>query len=260
MTLRKAGMTDRPIFLANSRYHRLYISQSCSSFQVPNTLKGIKEILEKLSSLRDINLIVCEATGGYERLFVEHCLKTQLPVHRAHANKIRHFAKAAGYEAKTDPIDAKVIALFAQAFSLEHTTGPLSQDLLHLKDLSRRRQQLLSEKIREENRLEIPVGNALKKSIRKHLKWLEKEIKEIKEIENEIQNHIDIKEDVQQKIQLLSSMKGVGKETSLTLLTHLPEIGTLKNASLAALVGVAPFNRESGNLSKKDTSSAEEPR
>lgn len=221
----------------------VYISQTNSAFRVPNTQKGLKLFLKKLDALPFIELIVCEATGGYERRLVETCLLAQLPIYRVHANKIRHFAKASGYLAKTDKIDAQRITLFAQTFALENRVNPLEKEVLHLRALTTRRQQLLSEKTRESNRLDVPLPDPLKSSIERHIQWLEAELLKIN---HEIEIHLKSHPCLQEKVQLMASMPGVGLQTALTLLTDLPEIGKIGFSQLTALVGLAPYNRESG--------------
>lgn len=221
----------------------VYISKGNLSFQLPNTPKGIEQFLEKVKHCAPISLIVCEPTGGYERLLVDNCLSAELPIHRAHPNKIRYFAKASGHLAKTDQIDAKVIAHFAELFSLKHNVKPLAREKLHLKALSTRRQQLLAEKNRESNRLEVPLPEALKLSIHRHMAWIDQEIDLINK---EIESYLNTQAKLQEDVSLITSMPGVGQQTAFAILTALPEIGSIKAAPLTALVGLAPYNRDSG--------------
>lgn len=219
--------------------------------RIENSKVGIEnfiKILQNLQKKHTIRLIICEATGGYEKLLSIMLRSVELPIHVAHANKIRAFAKATGKLAKTDKIDAKILNEFAQVFRPNPDAIFLTPELETLRALFIRRQQLLEEKIRENNRLDKHILDVLRQSIEEHITWLANKLKEIEKlIEQQIKSHDKIKESVV----LLGSVPGIGTLTAIALLTGLPELGHSDGKQLAALVGVTPLNRESGKKTGK---------
>ena len=190
----------------------VYVSGLDRFFKAPDTEKGLQKLLKNLSSWRPcLDLIVCKPTGGYERLLVHTCLKSQLPIHRAHPNKICAFVRASGRLAKTDKINAQMISQFAQTFALKHNMKPLDPETLHLKALSTQRQQLIGERIRETNRLDVPLAEVLKSSIQRPVQWLNQEIERINQ---EIDLHLDHQKSLQGKITLMTSYGGSGVANS----------------------------------------------
>jgi transposase len=165
------------------------------------------------------------------------------PIHVAHPNKIRNFAKAIGKFAKTDKIDAKILSEFSRVFKPHADGSALTPELETLQVLCLRRQQLLDEKIRETNRLDKQLVDVLRKSIDKHVIWLKDEIKAVEKL---IEEHLTLHETIKKSVELLKSVPGIGALTAISLLTGLPELGCLEDKKLAALVGVAPLNRDSG--------------
>lgn len=217
-----------------------------------NSKGGIKKLIRFLQKFQSkehvIKLIICEATGGYERLLSNMLQEFGLPIHVAHANKVRNFAKAIGKFAKTDKIDAKILNEFARAFKPNPDKVFLTPELDTLRALLTRRQQLLDERTRENNRLDKPLLEVLKKSIEKHIQWIEKALKEIdKLISDQIKSH----DNIDHLVELLSSIPGIGTISAATLLTELPELGHIEDKELSALVGVAPMNRDSGKMTGK---------
>ena len=226
------------------------------SFQVTNNQNGIKKLLAFLKKLSDKNsevpLIVCEATGGYERLLVRQMRVNQYAIHVAHPNKIRAFAKSKGLLAKTDKIDASLISDYAKMMQLTADTYLLSETTEKIGELLKRRDQLLADKHREQARLDKEHGDDIKQSIQSHVKWIEKEIIRIDKLLDEESQQ----ETLQSQITLLSSVPGVGRLTALGLLAFLPEIGQANHEQLVALVGLAPFNRDSGRYKEPKAKSS----
>lgn len=219
---------------------------------VENSKAGIKELILLLKNFqsqgRVIKLIICESTGGYEKLLVNMLHAGELPIHVAHANKVRDFAKATGKFAKTDKIDAKLLNKFAQVFQPNPDKVLLTSELETLRALLTRRQQLLDEKTRETNRLDKGLLSVLRQSIEKHVQWIEKALKEIDKL---VEEHIKVNDKIGHSVELLSSMPGIGTITATTLLTEVPELGQIEDKALSALIGVAPLNRDSGKKTGK---------
>lgn len=214
---------------------------------IPNQLASIQQWIQKIKKYKCIELVVCEATGGYERILVKMLQKEGIPVFAEHANKIRAFAKTKGLLAKTDRIDAKLIAEYAYTMQPRSRQYSLSEDAEPIRDLLKRRNQLLDDKARETARIDKEPSARIKKFISKHIEFLDKQLEAIqKEIKQ-----LSEKGSIQEEVNLLTSIPGVGQQTALMILTLLPEIGSLENKSLAALVGVAPFNRDSGQFRGK---------
>ena len=216
-------------------------------FRLENSKTGIEALIKILQDLNSkghtVRLVICEATGGYERTLSLMLRAAGLPIHVAHPNKVRNFAKATGVFAKTDKIDARILSNFAKVFNPKPDEIALSPELEVLRTLSARRQQLLEDKTSEHNRLDKHISDIIRKSIKKHIAWIEKEIDSLEKlISQQIKTHDEIKN----AVDLLSSVPGVGDITAAALLTELPELGNLDGKKLASLVGVAPLNRDSG--------------
>jgi transposase len=218
---------------------------------VENNSSGLAILISKLNELikdgSEIGLVLCEASGGYERLLIETLYTEGFPVHMAHANKIRAFAKAKGLLAKTDKIDAHVISEYGRVLLPMPDKKLLSASAEILGELLKRREQLLDQRQGEKNRLDKERLPAVIESIKSHIKWLDDEIKRIdKQIEEQ-----QCQEDFKEQIDLLASVPGIGRLTASYLISFLPELGKVNHKQIAALVGVAPFNRDSGTLRGK---------
>lgn len=208
-----------------------------------NEATGIAALVDELRSQPAIALIVIEASGGFEQALVSELAAASLPVVVVNPTRVRNFARAIGQLAKTDPIDARVIAHFAQAVRPE--VRPLADaDQQLIKALVTRRRQLLDMQTAEKNRLSS-INPSLLPRLEKHLAWLEAELTEI---EQELDDWIDKNTFWRDTRSRLQSVPGVGPVTSFTLLAELPELGTLSRQKIAALVGLAPFNRDSGRF------------
>lgn len=213
---------------------------SCANSDVE--ISALVERVRKLSPTR----IVLEATGGLETLAVAALGAAGLPVVVINPRQARDFAKATGKLAKTDTIDAKMLALFGQAVRPE--TRPLkSQELSDLTALLTRRNQLVAMLTAEKNRLSS-APKSIRKDIEVHIKWLEKRINESNGALRDLIQRTPL---WREKDQLLQSMPGVGPVLATNLLTGLPELGTLNRKKIGALVGVAPLNCDSGKFRGK---------
>lgn len=207
-----------------------------------NDKAGIKALVKRLAKIEP-TLIVLEATGGYERQVTRALVSADLPVVVVNPRQVRDFAKATGQLAKTDSIDAAVLAHFAEVIRPE--LRPLPDVVtLELRALTARRRQILEMIAAENNRLAM-TSKAVAKRIDAHIRWLEQELERANQ---ELDQAIEQSPIWKENDELLRSAKGIGPITSRTLLAELPELGTLDRKQISALVGVAPFNRDSGSL------------
>lgn len=210
--------------------------------QYPNAPDGIAALVRELASLRP-TLVVLEATGGYEAAVAAE-LALVAPTSVVNPRQVRDFARAAGQLAKTDAIDADVIAQFAQALRPEPRPLP-NEQARELIDVVQRRRQLVEMIVAETNREARALAH-VRARIREHIKWLRKELHDV---EGEIDRLIKSSPVWRANDDLLRSTAGVGPVLSSTLIANLPELGRLDRKKIAALVGVAPFNDDSGRHS-----------
>ena len=210
--------------------------------QFSNDDSGVKKLIKYFKKI-DPSLIVFESTGGLEMLAVSSMVENHLPVVVINPRQVRDFAKATGKLAKTDSIDADTIARFARDIRPE--VRPIKDEHTQLLSaLNARRRQIVDMLVAEKNRLyTAPKPNI--KSIQKHIQWLEKSLEDInKDIDRTIKKSPTWRENDS----ILQSFKGVGPVVSATLMCDLPELGTLNRKKIAALVGVAPLNCDSGRF------------
>jgi transposase len=225
----------------------VYVLPCKKYMQFKNDTKGIQKLSEKLKSFPQIS-IVMEATGGYEKPVAQSLQKSGLSVSVVNPRYIRDFAKALGKLAKTDRIDAEVIALYAEKMQPQANVAH-NENQQTLAGLQARRRQLIDMITMEKNRLD-KTSDELKKSIQRIIKALEKELQAINEaLEKSIQNDADYA----QKNMLLKSIKGVGSVVAAGLIADLPELGNVSAKQISALAGLAPYNRDSGTLRGKRT-------
>lgn len=209
-------------------------------WRVTNDAAGIARLVARLDHLRP-TLIVLEATGGYERPVAAALIAGGLPVAVVNPRQVRDFAKATGRLAKTDTLDAHVLAHFAAA--VQPPARPLPDtDTQALAAILTRRRQLVAMRTAEENRLHTALA-AIRARIAAHLAWLEAELKEI---DAELAQAIADDPIWRERDALLRSVPGVGPVLAVTLLAALPQLGSLNRHQVAALAGVAPLNRDSG--------------
>jgi transposase len=216
-------------------------------YSVANDPEGIETLLGGLEEVDPPKLVVLEATGGFERPAAMAIAASGIPVAVVNPRKVRDFAKATGTLAKTDRIDAYVLARFAEALKPEPKALPDEEAVL-LGEIIDRRRQLIGMLVAENNRLSATVSSPVKKRVRAHLRWLEKELKRA---ERDLEDVVEASPVWRENEALLRSVPGVGPTLARTLLAELPELGTLTHKRLCALVGVAPFNRDSGRMRGK---------
>jgi transposase len=203
------------------------------------------EMLGRQLVEQEPELILMEASGGFERRPLAVLQTAGLPVAIVNPRQVREFARSMGYLAKTDAIDACVLAQFAAV--LNPPPARLSEEAEEqLRALELRRRQLTGMIVAERNRLRTAPRTA--ERIEEHLRWLEDEVKAI---DRELQDLVDTHPDMQAKAAILRSVPGIGPVLSFILLGSLPELGRLNRKEIAALVGVAPFNWDSGKLRGK---------
>lgn len=210
--------------------------------RVPNNQSGLDELIQWLQGMAP-QLIVCEATGGYETLAVSSLAAAGLPVVVVNARQIRDFAKSIGRLAKTDALDAGVIARFASAVrpELRAVKDSRSQELT---GLVTRRRQIVEMIVAETNRLTAATRRN-RRDIQTHIRWLQKRLEQIND---EIKRNIQNGPLWRTTDQILQSAPGVGPTTSAMLISCVPELGQLNRKKIASLVGVAPLNRDSGRF------------
>jgi len=213
----------------------------------PNNDIGIGQATSLLAKLKPL-LVVLESTGGLEVPFVAALGVARIPVAVVNPRQIRDFAKAVGRLAKTDAIDAEVIAYFAAA--VNPAPHPLPEDIAQeFTAIISRRHQLQQMLTAEQNRLHT-ARKSVAQRIRTHISWLEEELAGI---DDDLGRMVRNSPVWRAKDDLLQSVPGIGPITSISLLARLPELGSLDRKQIAALVGLAPFNRDSGTLRGKRT-------
>lgn len=206
-----------------------------------NDAAGHRQLL-KLLRAHPTAHVVLEATGGYEKAVCRALHAAQVPLSRVEAGRVRHFARAQGRRAKTDPIDAPVLSDYGRALQPAATPAPTAQqERLH--ELSRRRLQLLEMRTAATNRAEHDEDKLCRKQSRQWLRLLDKQIDECDEA---LAALLAADEQLQARAKRLDAVPGVGAVTAALLLAQLPELGKLSDGAVAALVGVAPYNRDSG--------------
>lgn len=216
-------------------------------WSVENEPEAIAGLIPKLRELAP-TLILLEATGGIEIPVVSQLAAVGLPVVVINPRQVRDFARATGRLAKTDAIDAAVLAQFAEAIRPAVRALP-DEATQELADLIARRRQLIEMITAERNRLKR-ARSAVSGQIRRHINWLEHELAGV---DREIKQRVEASPIWREREDLLRSVPGIGPVVSSTLLAGLPELGSLSRKQIAALVGVAPFNRDSGTLRGKRT-------
>ncbi len=212
---------------------------------VPNDDGGIGVLVERLQEHQP-TLIVLEATGGYEAAVVAALGTVGLPLVVANPRQVRDFARATGQLAKTDAIDAQILALFAER--VRPAPRPLPDEAAQALDaLLTRRRQLVEMLTAERNRL-LVARTTVRRDLQQHIRFLERRLREA---DDDLHTAVKTSPLWRVKDDLLQSVPGVGRVVSLTLLAELPELGRLSHKEIAALVGVAPLNRDSGTLRGK---------
>ncbi len=207
---------------------------------VGNDEAGVQKIV-RLAVKRNAALVCFEATGGYEVKLWMALTEAGLNPAPSNPRMVRHFAQSAGRLAKTDGIDARVIADYAYAMKPRITPFPETDEI---KEIVVRRCQLIEMITAEKNRLKITRNKVLKEDVQSNIEWLQAKLEKI---DKDLEAAIKANPAWRDKAQLLRSASGVGKILSACLIAQLPELGTLNGKRIAALVGVAPLNHDSGN-------------
>jgi transposase len=220
----------------------VYIRPLNKAKKYANDRAGISQLITEIEHL-EIESIVLEATGGLERLAIEQLQAVNLPVAMINPRQGRDFAKATGKLAKTDAIDAQVLAHFGEAMKPK-VLAVESESARQLADLTSRRRQLIEIQTAEKNRSYRARGKALT-NIEAHLKYLEETITQL---DGEIEELTKSSQEWMTKLNLVKSVPGIGKVIANTLVADLPELGRLNAKQIARLVGVAPINFDSGAL------------
>ena len=208
---------------------------------------GVRDLVSRLKTLQPA-MVLLEASGGLELPLVAALAAAALPVVVVNPRQVRDFAKATGKLAKTDALDATTLAHFADA--VRPAVRPLRDaETQVLNSLVARRHQVVTMLVSEKNRLGTAIS-AVRPRIEAHIAWLEQELDDLDEGLRQTLRSSPV---WREKDDLLRTVPGVGEQLSLTLLAYLPELGTLDRRQVAALAGVAPFNRDSGTLRGKRT-------
>lgn len=218
------------------------IRPSGQTLSVPNDKAGIKTLVKSLEKLKP-TLVVLEPTGGLERQVMLALIAAEISVVMVNPRQIRDFARSTGQLAKTDRIDADTLAYYAEA--IRPKPRPLPDPLtMELRSLTVRRRQIINMIVAEKNRLST-ASKSIAKRISVHITWLEQELERA---DQDLDEFIEKNPVWNENRDILCSTPGIGPSTTRTLLAELPELGTLNRKQIAALVGVAPFARDSGTL------------
>jgi transposase len=230
------------------RWLDVHLRPADKSFRVSNDVHGINEILPHLNPVVGVGRIILESTGGHERQAALALSKLGYPVVVINARQGRNFAKAANQLAKTDRVDAAILAWFGEAMK-PPIRSFASDAQAEIQGLVTRRRQLVEMLTSEQNRLSGLRGTA-GQDVEAHLAWLRERIKQLDE---QLNTQIQACQSWQVKQTRLKSVPGVGNVVAATLLALLPELGQLSTQKISTLVGVAPLNRDSGQMQGKRT-------
>ncbi len=207
-----------------------------------NNQRGIGKLFERLNELDGPLHLVCEPTGGYERALLAAAFDRKIAMSLVSTLRVRHFARATGRLAKTDRIDAEVIAEFANTFRPSPMPVPCPTRQA-LSAMIRHREGLTRQLAREKTITQKASDPFVKRQLRRSMCFLQKQLKEC---DVELAKLVDSDPDLSSKRQRIEQLQGVGRVTSTLLLAELPELGRLNDARISALVGVAPMNNDSG--------------
>lgn len=241
-------MKTQPIFVGiDVSKDRLdtFVRPQETFFSEPYTEQGVRELVKRVTELKP-QLLLLEATGGYETQIAAALAHAKLPVVLINPRQVRDFAKATGKLAKTDRIDAMVLAHFAEALRPEPRLLP-DQDQKELASLMSRRCQIVEMIVMEKNRTHTTT-KIVRDRILAHLNWLQTELKDV---DKQLDDFIKGNPTFQRNIEIVRSVPGVGPTLSRALISYLPELGTINRKEIAALAGVAPFNSDSGKHTGK---------
>lgn len=221
----------------------IVVIPSGETWRTDNQEEAIRELVKKLEQLK-AERIVLEATGGYEQRLAVQIYLAGLPLCRVNPKRTRYFARSLGLLAKTDTLDGKLLALFGERVKPPLTRLPSEKEQV-LSALITRREQISNFLVAERNRLQT-APTKLQASLNEHITWLKNQLKQL---EREIDTFVNDDPDFKEKSELLLEVQGVGKKTAAKLIADVPELGECDRKQIAALIGVAPYNRDSGRRS-----------
>jgi transposase len=217
--------------------------------RVANDAVGHRALIRWIKQMQRVVQVICEPSGGYERVLVQALAGAQIRVSLVQANRVRQFARASGILAKTDRIDARVLCAFGEAMRpAKITASNLEQE--HLRELESQRRHLTHLLVMEQNRAARVSDLRVRRLNRGLIQQIKKQIQQVDLL---IKNQIETSQELSAKAQKLTAISGVGARTAALLLAQLPELGQLNRRQVAALVGVAPFNRDSGRMRGRRT-------
>ena len=223
----------------------LYGAQVTPS-RFPNSGEGFAQFIKKFAAGLPEALVVLEATGGYETALLAELLSQRTAVHRADPLTAKHFIRSLGKRAKTDRLDALALARYGwERRDMLRPFQPKDKPLQELKTLLARRQDLLAMRIAEETRLAHPGYIDVQASLEAMLKTLNAQLEAI---ESRIEALLQASQQLSAKLELMTTVKSIGKRTAIVLLGHMPELGTLNRRQAASLAGCAPHPRDSGSM------------
>jgi transposase len=226
----------------------VHIKPSGRSFSVPYTDGGLEELMRVFGE-GAAPVAVMEATGGLEHVAAAFLSSRSVPVAVVNPRQVREFARATGRLAKTDAIDAEALALFGQA--VKPRLSKVADDAEKaLSELLARRRALVGMLAAEKNRLKQALTAAVRERISAHIAYLEQELADV---DLELKRRVEQSPVWKVREELLVSVPGIGESTAITLLSEMPELGSLGRKSVAALAGVAPINRDSGKMRGRRT-------
>jgi transposase len=212
-----------------------------------NDTIGHRELIKWVKQVKAPVQVICESSGGYERALVQALARAGAQISLVQANRVRQFARAAGILAKTDRIDGEVLCEFGKVMQPQTVTAAtLEQE--HLRELESQRRHLTHLLVMEQNRAARVSDASVVRLNRSLIKQIKKQIEKLDLL---IKEHIEQSPRLSAKAEKLISIKGVGLRTAALLLAQMPELGQLNRREVAALVGVAPFNRDSGRMRGK---------
>ncbi len=224
----------------------VHVNPGAETFRVEYTAAGLAELVSRLSGRRD-GLVVLEATGKYEAVAAASLAAGGFRVAVVNPRQVRNFAQATGRLAKTDALDAEVIALFAEALKPKVRPLPSKQEA-QFNELLARRRQIIEMLVAENNRLKGVASRKVGEGIKVHIAWLKEALGRA---DGDLSDAVESSPVWRAKEALLRSVPGIGPVTSMELLAGLPELGDLSSKEIASLAGVAPMNRDSGRMRGK---------
>jgi transposase len=216
--------------------------------RLSNDGTGHRRLINWIRQIEGQVQVICEPSGGYERVLIRALVRAQIKVSLVQANRVRQFARASGILAKTDSIDTEVLCAFGEAMRPQRLTpSRLQQE--QLRELESQRRHLTHLLVMEQNRAAARVSNLWVRRLNRSL--IKRIQSQIEQLDRLIQEQIKASRELSTKAEKLTAISGVGARTAALLLAQMPELGQLNRREVAALVGVAPFNRDSGKMRGK---------